>query len=51
MGISFPNGARSFDDKNRFVRFTGYDGMFEIKILSGDRSPCLREISPECHGR
>ena len=32
MGISFPNNARSFDDRNRCVRFTGYDGMFEIKF-------------------
>jgi hypothetical protein len=32
MGISFPNEARSFDDTNRCVRFTGYDGMFEIKF-------------------
>ncbi|MES5047293.1 DUF1488 domain-containing protein [Rhizobium nepotum] len=32
MGISFPNEARSFDDKNRCVRFIGYDGMFEIKF-------------------
>ena len=32
MGISFPNEARSFDDKNRCIRFTGYDGMFEIKF-------------------
>ncbi|SDB74414.1 Protein of unknown function [Agrobacterium fabrum] len=32
MGISFPNEARSFDNRNRCVRFTGYDGMFEIKF-------------------
>ncbi|KRA05295.1 MULTISPECIES: DUF1488 domain-containing protein [Rhizobium/Agrobacterium group] len=32
MGISFPNKARSFDDRKRCVRFTGYDGMFEIKF-------------------
>jgi hypothetical protein len=32
MGISFPHLARSFDDKNRWVRFTGYDGMLEIKF-------------------
>ena len=33
MGISFPNASRSFDEKNRCVRFTGYDGMFEIKFF------------------
>jgi hypothetical protein len=32
MGIRFPNEARSFDDKKSCVRFTGYDGMFEIKF-------------------
>ncbi|MDP9838661.1 hypothetical protein J2T09_003433 [Neorhizobium huautlense] len=32
MGISFPNLARSFDGKSRCVRFTGYDGMLEIKF-------------------
>ncbi|WP_337271524.1 DUF1488 domain-containing protein [Oryzifoliimicrobium ureilyticus] len=32
MSISFPNEARSFDDRNCCVRFTGYDGMFEIKF-------------------
>jgi hypothetical protein len=44
MSISFPNAARSFDDKNHCVRFTGYDGMFEIKfylateVLAGEKS-------------
>lgn len=44
MAISFPNRARSFDDKSCSVRFTGYDGMFEIKfvvageVLAGDKS-------------
>ncbi|GGG13514.1 hypothetical protein GCM10010924_48300 [Rhizobium wenxiniae] len=32
MGVRFPNEARSFDDKNRCVRFSGYDGMFEVKF-------------------
>ncbi|MBX5155324.1 DUF1488 domain-containing protein [Rhizobium lentis] len=32
MGISFPNEARNFDDRNRCIRFTGYDRMFEIKF-------------------
>ena len=45
MGISFPNEARSFDDRNRCVRFIGYDGMFEIKfylaaeVLACEKSP------------
>jgi hypothetical protein len=33
MSISFPNLSRSFDDKKRCVRFTGYDGMFEIRFF------------------
>jgi hypothetical protein len=32
MGISFPNQSRSYDEKNRCVRFSGYDGMFEVKF-------------------
>lgn len=32
MGIRFLNEARSFDNKNRCVRFSGYDGMFEVKF-------------------
>lgn len=32
MGVSFPNAARSFDEKTRCVRFSGYDGIFEIKF-------------------
>lgn len=32
MGVRFPNEARSFDNKNRCVRFSGYDGMFEVKF-------------------
>ncbi|MBO0145480.1 DUF1488 domain-containing protein [Agrobacterium sp. Ap1] len=41
MGIRFPNEARSFDDKNRCVRFSGYDGMFEVKFyLATDVLAC-----------
>jgi hypothetical protein len=32
MGISFPNQAHSYDDRNRCVRFSGYDGMLEVKF-------------------
>jgi hypothetical protein len=32
MGISFPDQTRSFDGKNRCVRFNGYDGSSEIKF-------------------
>ncbi|MBB4351140.1 DUF1488 domain-containing protein [Aliirhizobium cellulosilyticum] len=41
MGIRFPNEARSFNDKNRCVRFSGYDGMFEVKFyLATDVLAC-----------
>ena len=41
MGIRFPNEARRFDDKNRCVRFSGYDGMFEVKFyLATDVLAC-----------
>ncbi|KFB08432.1 DUF1488 domain-containing protein [Nitratireductor basaltis] len=30
MTLSFPNQSRSFDKDRNAVRFTGYDGMFEV---------------------
>ncbi|WP_341487673.1 DUF1488 domain-containing protein [Pararhizobium sp. A13] len=33
MTLSFPNSARSYDETHRRVRFTGYDGMFEVKCF------------------
>jgi hypothetical protein len=33
MTLSFPNKARSYDETHRRVRFTGYDGMFEVKCF------------------
>ncbi|WP_275790284.1 DUF1488 domain-containing protein [Pararhizobium gei] len=33
MTLSFPNNARSYDETKRRVRFTGYDGMFEVKFF------------------
>jgi hypothetical protein len=33
MPLSFPNSARSYDETHRRVRFTGYDGMFEVKCF------------------
>ena len=49
MGISFPNKARSFDDRKRCVRFTGYDGMFEIKFYLATEVLAHGEIVPKCH--
>ncbi|MGI0522811.1 DUF1488 domain-containing protein [Rhizobium giardinii] len=33
MTLSFPNSARSYDETHRRVRFTGYDGMFEVSCF------------------
>lgn len=33
MTLSFPNSARSYDETHKRVRFTGYDGMFEVKCF------------------
>lgn len=30
MTLNFPNPSRSFDTRRNAVRFSGYDGMFEI---------------------
>jgi hypothetical protein len=31
--LNFPNQSRSFDDGRQAVRFTGYDGMFEVRFF------------------
>ena len=33
MTLMFPNASRSFDEVRNVVRFTGYDGMFEIRFF------------------
>lgn len=33
MNLSFPNQSRSYDEANRRIRFSGYDGMFEIRFF------------------
>jgi hypothetical protein len=33
MTLAFPNLSRSFDDGRSAIRFTGYDGMFQIPFL------------------
>jgi hypothetical protein len=35
MSITFPNRSRSYDDSERRVRFTGHDGVFEVKFFIG----------------
>jgi hypothetical protein len=33
MALIFPNRSRSFDDNRKVVRFSGYDGMLEVRFL------------------
>ena len=33
MTLSFPNPSRSFDDEQNVVRFSGHDGMFQVRFL------------------
>lgn len=33
MTLTFPNRSRSFDERRNAVRFSGYDGMFEVRFL------------------
>ncbi|PWW01662.1 uncharacterized protein DUF1488 [Hoeflea marina] len=32
MGLQFPNRSRSLDNDGLAIRFSGYDGMFEIRF-------------------
>lgn len=32
MTLEFPNPSRSFDDVRNAIRFTGYDGMFQVSF-------------------
>lgn len=33
MTLQFPNTSRSFDEARNAVRFSGYDGMFEMRFF------------------
>ena len=33
MTLAFPNPSRSFDEARNAIRFTGYDGMFQVPFL------------------
>ena len=33
MTLAFPNPGRSFDEVRNAVRFTGHDGMFEVRFF------------------
>lgn len=38
MTLAFPNPSRSFDRTRNAVRFTGYDGMFEVPFFVETRA-------------
>lgn len=33
MTLAFPNSSCSFDETRNAVRFSGYDGMFEVPFF------------------
>lgn len=33
MTLSFPNPSRSFDEAHNVVRFSGYDGVFQVPFV------------------
>ena len=33
MALTFPNHSRSYDPGKQSIRFTGYDGVFEISVF------------------
>lgn len=52
MTRAFPNPSRSFDKARNAVRFTGYDGMFEVPffveagvLAKSDNELCKAEAS------
>jgi hypothetical protein len=51
--LEFPNRSRSFDDGRQAVRFSGYDGMFEVRffveadVLSPRNEPMASRVDNE----
>lgn len=57
MTLNFPNKSRSYDEVGQRVRFTGYDGMFEVPFFvenealgstSADEARCLAAFDAAC---
>jgi hypothetical protein len=46
MTLEFPNRSRSFDDIRKAVRFSGYDGMFEVRFFIEADALSPRNVSP-----
>lgn len=45
--VDFPNQSRSFDEARDAVRFTGYDGMFEVRFFVEAEALALPHPEPD----
>ena len=48
MTLAFPNPSRSFDETRKAVRFTGHDGMFEVRFFV--EAAALAKADPNLRG-
>ena len=48
MTLSFPNISRSFDNARNVIRFTGYDGMFEVRFFVETGAFSTARLSEHC---
>ena len=48
MTLAFPNPSRSFDQVRNAVRFTGHDGMFEVRFFV--EAGALQQSDAALHG-
>lgn len=47
MSLTFPNRSRSFDKAHNRVRFSGYDGMFQIQYFLDADALALDQMAGE----
>ena len=47
MSVDFPNQSRSFDEVRDAVRFTGYDGMFEVRFFVEAQALATHAAGPD----
>lgn len=48
MTLNFPNESRSYDEAGQRVRFTGYDGMFQVPFFV-ETGALRAEAADEAH--
>ena len=46
MALTFPNQSRSYDETGKRVRFSGYDGMFEVPFFVENEALEIRMKHP-----